>query len=148
MSTDLLYIFWLVVMFIVFVIVPLIKRLKTNDISRLNLVNYRNYLDEGTDIIDATKSGATIMKGGCNVEYRRSKSNGTLNEHVILVNHFKNGSDELILTYIDGNLSVVRINGVNTNPNLSPANYIAAHKILEMGQQAWKIQEQIKNAPI
>src|SRR3989338_9497434 len=147
MSTDLLYIFWLVVMFIVFVIVPLIKRLKTNDISRLNLVNYRDYLDEGLDMIDLTKTGATLMKGNCIVEYRHIQSNSSLNEHLILSDDYKGKLQELILTYTDGDLTVVRINGTNIDPELTPANYIAAHKILEIVQQAWKIQAQNNNAP-
>lgn len=135
MKYEFIIIYFLLIL-IIYVIIMLVKRYQDSGEKIISLTDIKNFMWEKSLVINRTETGAIILKDFYVLEYVRQKNNNILEETVI----FRTKDQAVTITFIfkKGELIDSHINGYPLNaPKDNPDDYIAAHKLLELGQQAW-----------
>lgn len=132
-------IFWLAVALLWTILLPWLIRKSDKNQKILNLTKIKEYLYEKIDFTNRFDIGSTFSRGDYIVVYNKLQYNTFVSEKIIISNHPVRGkSNELVVEYQNGDIVAIKLNGRSMNTNVSPENYQAIHKILELGQHAFK----------
>ncbi len=130
---------WAILAYYLFVIKPWLLKRNSNPTDRLNLMSVKDYLYEKIDFVNCYDIGSTFSRGDYTVNYQIIKNNGFVGEKLVICNlPLKGRSHEIVIEYLNGDVVGVKLNNQKLNPQMSPDNYKAAHKILELGQHSYK----------
>lgn len=129
---------WAILAYIIFAVWPWLCY--QFDLSKkIKLMAIKDYLYEKIDFCNSYDIGSTFSRGDFTVNYQICTNNGFKGEKLVICSlPLKGKSHEMVIEYLNGEVVIVKINNKTINTSLSPDNYLAAHKILELGQQAYK----------
>lgn len=134
MKYEFIIIYFLLIL-IIYVIIMLVKRYQDSGEKIISLTDIKNFMWEKSLVINRTETGVIILKDFYILEYVRQKNNNILEETVIF--RTKDQAVTIIFIFKKGELIDSHINGYPLHAQDNPDDYIAAHKLLELGHQAW-----------
>lgn len=130
---------WLSFVFLLCVIKPWLTRRFSKSTERLQITSIKEYLYDKIDFANRFDIGSTISRGDYIVVYKKLQNNGFIDETIVISNHpLKGKSYEVIIEYLNDKIVAVKIDNRKMNSCLTTDNERSAHKILELGQRAFK----------
>ena len=130
---------WFIWMFLWFVLRPWLIRLNSKSSDKLNTTAIKEYLYDKIDFANRFDIGSTFSRGDYIVVYNKLKNNGFVGEKLVISNHpLKGKSHEIVMEYLNDDIIVVKLDNQTMDSDLSVDNDRSAHKILELGQRAFK----------